>query len=238
MLIIIVLLIALRFVVNQSEEKEAYLYNGTYEQINNNYLNNKLYSTNSEKITLNNGILFYEKEIKYENDEENIKINEKFDYEEEGNSIIVEGKKYQVLDGNICIDSACNQNFTQNIEEKTTLLDNISINDKLIGIDSLDSVKKQQNLTFVVIVQTGCIHCEIFEQVLKSIIYDYDVKFYLLNIRKVNDSVRDEVINEYNVEATPTILMFKGGEIIDRVDSSLSKQALAELLTKKGLKNH
>ena len=73
---IITIILIMFIIVNNSPEPIKFQYNNIYIKETYNYINNDLYSTTTETITLKNGALDYEATITYE--DKSIKLKKEF----------------------------------------------------------------------------------------------------------------------------------------------------------------
>jgi len=61
-------------------------------------------------------------------------------------------------------------------------------------------------------VQTGCTNCAAFTPKFKSVLEEYNIIAYSLNIStSVNAKEIDKLLDEYGIDGTPAVLFFKDG---------------------------
>src|ERR1700722_2839864 len=68
-----------------------------------------------------------------------------------------------------------------------------------------------------------CGPCKAIAPILEELATELDGK---LKIAKVNIDDNNEIAAEYNVRAIPTMLVFKGGQLVDQIVGMLPKAAL------------
>ncbi|MGM9534249.1 MAG: thioredoxin family protein [Intestinibacter sp.] len=73
-----------------------------------------------------------------------------------------------------------------------------------------------------------CGPCKLFAKILENI--EFDMPF--VNIVKVNLSHYPKIGMDYNVEAVPTILFMKNGEIKEREEGTMEKEEVIEKISK------
>ena len=61
------------------------------------------------------------------------------------------------------------------------------------------------------IVQTGCSNCTAFSPKFESVLNEYEIQAYSLNISYLSDAGADW-LESYNVDGTPTVIFFEKGE--------------------------
>jgi thioredoxin 1 len=68
-----------------------------------------------------------------------------------------------------------------------------------------------------------CGPCKAIAPILEELAAELDGK---LKIAKVNIDDHNEIAAEYNIRAVPTMLVFKGGKLVDQIVGMLPKSAL------------
>ncbi|QJC35722.1 thioredoxin [Enterobacteriaceae endosymbiont of Donacia sparganii] len=87
---------------------------------------------------------------------------------------------------------------------------------------------KKNNLVLVDFWAEWCNPCKIFSKVLEEVFHKYEnIIFTKLNIEKYKI-----IAEEYNIRSIPTILLFKNGNIIDKIIGSINKTQLENFLNK------
>lgn len=73
-----------------------------------------------------------------------------------------------------------------------------------------------------------CVPCRMVAPVLEEIARDYDGK---LKVAKVNVDEQGDIAVRYNIISIPTLLVFKGGEVVNQQVGAGSRQAIEDLFT-------
>lgn len=90
-----------------------------------------------------------------------------------------------------------------------------------------ETIKNSKTPVVVEFVMDGCEPCKEQGPILEGISKDYSgkVQIYQANINKA-----DTIRNEYKVDKTPTILVFKDGKVVKKLEGLKSKEELATVL--------
>lgn len=90
-----------------------------------------------------------------------------------------------------------------------------------------ETIKNSKTPVVVEFVMDGCKPCQEQGPILEGISKDYSgkVQIYQANIDKA-----DAIRNEYKVDKTPTILVFKDGKVVKKLEGLKSKEELAAVL--------
>lgn len=59
--------------------------------------------------------------------------------------------------------------------------------------------------------QTGCTHCEVFEPKLNKVIEKYKIKMYSIDLSELDDTEYAKIKNKTFISGTPTTVYFKDG---------------------------
>ena len=94
--------------------------------------------------------------------------------------------------------------------------------------DFAEKVLKFTGLALVEFYSETCVPCKRMAPVLTEIENEYPQG---LLVAKVNVSRDIAPIWEYNITAVPTILLFKNGEVVERVAGVLKKEELERLIS-------
>ncbi len=73
-----------------------------------------------------------------------------------------------------------------------------------------------------------CVPCRMVAPVLEEIASEYDGK---VKIAKVNVDELGELAGQFNIISIPTLMVFKGGEVVNQQVGAGSKQAIEDLFT-------
>ena len=74
-----------------------------------------------------------------------------------------------------------------------------------------------------------CPPCNMMEPKLKSVAQDYEDKIEVYKVRVTEDS---PLMDDYGIEAVPTLLMFKHGSEVNRLEGLVHSQELEEAFQK------
>jgi thioredoxin 1 len=96
--------------------------------------------------------------------------------------------------------------------------------------DGFDSqVLKNPTVTLVDFWAEWCAPCRALSPVVEQIAKDYKGK---LQVGKMNIDDHPGTPGRYAVRAIPTLLVFKGGQVVDQIVGLVSKSKLSEVLNK------
>lgn len=77
----------------------------------------------------------------------------------------------------------------------------------------------------------SCVPCKRLSPLLSRIETEYEGK---LRVVKINVQYEPELVAQYNVQAAPTLLFFRGGEEINRIRGAVTKDALYAAINEEG----
>ena len=80
-----------------------------------------------------------------------------------------------------------------------------------INYDTFTSMVNNGDDFIIEVVQTGCSNCTAFTPKFESVLTEYKITAYSLNISEISDADRDTFLAEYGVTGTPTVMFFKEG---------------------------
>lgn len=72
-----------------------------------------------------------------------------------------------------------------------------------------------------------CMPCKMMETILEKVAEDFSGE---VKIAKINVDEEQELASEHNIVSIPTLLVFKGGEIVDKKVGAVPKPVIDELL--------
>ena len=81
------------------------------------------------------------------------------------------------------------------------------------------------------IVQTGCSNCTAFSPKFESVLNEYEIQAYSLNISYLSDAVADW-LESYNVDGTPTVIFFEKGEETSTMKRLVGNQSKEKIVSK------
>lgn len=88
-------------------------------------------------------------------------------------------------------------------------------------------VLDKKDVTLIDLWAEWCGPCKIMNPVIEELVTEYEGKAV---IGKLNVDDNPEVPMQYNVRGIPTFLIFKNGELVDKVVGATTKQALKDKL--------
>jgi thioredoxin 1 len=97
----------------------------------------------------------------------------------------------------------------------------IQVND-----DNFNEVK-ESDLSLVKVGAEWCGPCRMIKPTIEEISNDYEGR---LVVGDVNVDDKIESISEFNIKSIPTILMFKKGELVEKVTGMVSKTQLEDMI--------
>ena len=86
--------------------------------------------------------------------------------------------------------------------------------------------------SLVVVISNNCPYCEIFKPILEDVVQEYNVNIYYLNI---DSNFYNSVDLDTSVYATPTIVIYKNGKVINNIMGYKEKNDLINILKKNGV---
>ena len=93
--------------------------------------------------------------------------------------------------------------------------------------------KIKNNDTFLLFLwQTGCSHCESFEPKLKSVISNFNLEVYGLNMADLSEDEYAKVKNKTFISGTPTMVYFDEGKNDEKLVGEKSEEELLKFLVK------
>ena len=121
-------------------------------------------------------------------------------------------------------------NSTSNIKENTNEI--IENENEIKNKNEFDKIKKSNNYSIVVVISNNCPYCEIFKPILEDVVQEYNVNIYYLNI---DSNFYNSVDLDTSVYATPTIVIYKNGKVINNIMGYKEKNDLINILKKNGV---
>lgn len=232
LIIFSIISITLFIVVNKKQQPDNYEYNNDFSKTTKNYIDNELYSTNKETISLYNGILTYTSNVIYtDKNIEPITITYYLKYKENKDSIETNDKTYYVNDTRLCLETIkCEEPYTIYGFIKENKKENIT---KKKYITTKKSIKPSEKGTelYVVIDQDNKLTPP-YKRLLNKIIFDFDIKVNYIELTKKN---KNELTEKYNITNPPTTLLFVNGELKDTEEQITTHKSLYSYLYFRGI---
>jgi thioredoxin len=101
--------------------------------------------------------------------------------------------------------------------------------------------KIENKETFILeIIQTGCSHCEEFSPRFRTVLGDYDLTGYSINLSNLTEEEKNKLYEIIEVSGTPTVCFFKKGneEVMNKIVGAVSnKEIYNKLKDAKYIKN-
>ncbi len=99
-----------------------------------------------------------------------------------------------------------------------------------VGDDTFDAeVVKSQTPPLVDFWAPWCGPCKAIAPMVEELAGTYAGK---INVRKMNIDDHPKVAGRYGIRAIPTVLLFKGGQVVDQVVGAVPRAKLEEMLTR------
>ena len=102
---------------------------------------------------------------------------------------------------------------------------------KDLSIDALERKIKEGDDFIVAVIQTGCSACQAYEPIYHSVMTEYELDAYTINLTNLSDEDTKKLDNISYVSGTPTTLFFIDGKL----ESSYNK--LVGKISSENLKN-
>ncbi len=104
---------------------------------------------------------------------------------------------------------------------------------KDLSYSEFQSMRKNKETFFVVIIRDGCSHCESFIPKVEEVVDEYDITGYTLNLANIDEEESSEFFKQFNVDGTPTTIFITDGDevsVMQRIDGNVSKEVLVNKL--------
>ena len=86
---------------------------------------------------------------------------------------------------------------------------------------------KNNNMVLVDVWATWCGPCKMVAPIVDEISIDFQGK---VTVGKLDADANRETVSQLGVRNIPTLLLFKNGEVVDKVVGAVSKQKLADMI--------
>jgi thioredoxin 1 len=90
-----------------------------------------------------------------------------------------------------------------------------------------DVVLAKKGLVLVDFWDDGCPPCRAMDPVIRSLAVDFEGKAV---VGKLHIGDHPEIARKYGIQVVPTFVVFKGGEVVRRIEGAAPKQYLRDLL--------
>lgn len=100
-----------------------------------------------------------------------------------------------------------------------------------IDFSTLQSKIDNKETFILEVIQTGCSHCEEFSPRLRSVLANYDLTAYSINLSNLTEDEKNKLYEITEISGTPTVCFFKKGneEIMNKIVGAVSNK---EVITK------
>lgn len=131
----------------------------------------------------------------------------------------------------VCLVAGCRKDEKKPEEETkdTSYLTEITFSELKTKLDNKEDI-------ILEIVQTGCSNCTVFSPRFESVLNEYKIQAYSLNISYL-DEEGDKWLDLYGVDGTPTVIFFEKGEetsTLKRIVGSQTREKIVSKLTANG----
>lgn len=101
---------------------------------------------------------------------------------------------------------------------------------QIIGKDSFKKeILEHKGLAVVEFFATWCGHCQRFAPTWEALVKEYHGK---VKMAQVDVDKNEDLINEYRISGTPTLIYFKDGEKVDTTVGEITKEEFAAHIDK------
>jgi len=104
-----------------------------------------------------------------------------------------------------------------------------------ITVNELQEKIRNKDDFVLVFTQEGCTHCASYHEVINSVVKEYNVKIYDINLTDVKDEDIADLNKIASISGTPTTLFYIDGQeqtTLNRINGSTSKTNLVSKLKK------
>jgi len=126
-----------------------------------------------------------------------------------------------------------NSNKNNDIELPLTLAGNFGVNE--ITYDEYEKYLEDEENILVIIIQTGCSHCENFLPVVQEVVGEYQIPVMTINITNLTQdeytklSQSNRYLKTQNW-GTPTTLLLHGSTVVDSIGGEVDKDTFVEFI--------
>lgn len=107
-----------------------------------------------------------------------------------------------------------------------------------IGLDEYLSLKDGEEKSIIFIARPTCHYCQLYEPIMKNMVYLYDLKVNHLNTDELSDEEQNKLIksDDYFSEGygTPLTLIVQNGKILDKIEGYTTSENTIQFLKDNG----
>lgn len=96
-----------------------------------------------------------------------------------------------------------------------------------LNVDNFSKFTTENDLVLVDIWATWCGPCKMIAPIVDQISIDFQGQ---LSVGKLDADSNRETVSELGVRNIPTLLLYKNGEVVDRLVGAVSKEKLTEMI--------
>ena len=103
-------------------------------------------------------------------------------------------------------------------------------------IKDIVKMKEKEKSFMLYIKQTNCEHCRVFTPRFLSVLKEYKLEAYSLNIANLSDKDKEKYDDMFDIDGTPTVLFFDSGEEnkLLRIEGEVTKEKIESKLKSAG----
>ena len=98
-----------------------------------------------------------------------------------------------------------------------------------MSLGEFEKTLSENTLVMVDFFATWCGPCQMFSPIVEQVEDKYDGD---LNVVKVDIDENSDIAETYTIQSVPTTILFKNGEVVERVSGLLSLSQCSELINK------
>ena len=87
----------------------------------------------------------------------------------------------------------------------------------------------KEGLTLIDFFAEWCMPCVMMGPIIEDISEEFQER---IKVGKINVDDQTDVANKFEVSSIPTFILFKGGEIVERITGAVAQDELSELIKK------
>ena len=98
-----------------------------------------------------------------------------------------------------------------------------------LSLGAFEKILSENTLVMVDFFATWCGPCQMFSPIVEQVEDKYDGD---LTVVKVDIDENSDIAEKYTIQSVPTTILFKNGEVVERVSGLLSLSQCSELIEK------